>query len=233
MDDRAKVVEKIVKLFELGQSGRGATEHEALLAVQKAQELMARHGIAMGDVEAIKGGSRKRTIKTAEREARTHNHRNWARFDQWLAWAVGKITTTVPSMQQGYKSNTMYFFGDEDDVAIAIALFNILSKEVRRLATAVCGKGWGTSHRCFAEGFAARVMERSREMRGLSKEEQQQWGLIVRDKEALVRAEAATRYRARRNRKSSAAHDGAAYSAGYLKGGSVGLNARHMVTKGE
>ena len=65
MTDREKLINKIKALLELANPARGGTEAEALLAAEKAAELMAKHGIAMADAKSATGEEFETALRAA------------------------------------------------------------------------------------------------------------------------------------------------------------------------
>ncbi len=233
--EKGKLIEKIAKLLALGEGGRGATEAEALLAVSKAKELMARHHIHMADVER-ESQAQSKTKRSREFKSgigkQTRSRPSIPQFEQWIAAAVAELTSTKCFFRRGFKTFDICYFGDEDDAAIATALFPIFQKMAWSLARQACGKGWTPSHRSFAEGFAIAVLDRAREeAKGLTPQETECVALVLRDKNALVEkafADAFPKMRSN-NRKATGRVDYEAYRKGEKKGREVSLAHRNTI----
>lgn len=226
------IIVKIIKLLELGKEGRGATQEEALLALEKAKALMARYQISMAQVDGALLGT-----GTKRREVKLKDVFSWRRrgsmpqFDQWLASAVATITSTRAYIHRDRPYVDLYFLGDEPDCAIAVALFGILTEMRRELMRVCCGSGWSPEHRSFSDGFATAVLHRAKaETKELRKEEAQTLALIVRDKNAIIEQEMRSRRMKHSRSRSTRQYD--SYSDGYRAGSTVNLSARKTIGDG-
>lgn len=162
---RDKLVDKVVKLFRLGDAEKShTTEGELLSAITKARELMALHNISMVEVE----GSLDQTkvdelrIKVKAHSAYTRKGK-FARYDHPIMHAVSILTDTKVYMKNlnGYQS--AMFVGEEIDAHVASELYNVLLPSLRKFTREACGTGWSRYHTDYALGFGARVIERSKE----------------------------------------------------------------------
>lgn len=177
---RKNLVDKIVKLFRLGEhvatdGQKGTTEAEMLLAVTKARQMMIDHAVSMAEIEAAKGGDISQRIDDRIRSYGTYVRvGKLAEYDWQVAHAVGVLTDTrvfrqtgMALSKKGFSGTTgVLFVGDEDDVAVANELFMIWLKDVRRLTRVAYGGGntWGIKHTSYAVGLAFRLKERAGEI---------------------------------------------------------------------
>jgi hypothetical protein len=171
---REDILSKVAKAFALSQD-KGATEGEAMAAVAAVQKLLARHNLAMADVqdfqqaqsekdEARGVGADWEAVKSEIVKPRQH----FAQFESWLQLAVQNLCNVSAIHTRSYDYDRdrrlvrLIFIGEKRDVAIASAIYLELVKTCKRLARKLCGRSrWTPKHRSFAEGFASKVEERS------------------------------------------------------------------------
>lgn len=232
MADKERIIDRIVKLFRLGTADRNNSEAEAAAAVTKARVLMAEHDISMYDVEMKAGQATAKRIEFEinEHTAYTRKIRDLAVYDHAVATAVAVLTSTRPMLYHMHAPDGWYtkmvFVGTTTDAAVASELFIILLQTVRRLARATYGGGntWGKQHTSFALGCAVRLAERAREaVQSMTPANQTSTALIVRGKAEAIQAWFdKIQVRPAQHRKT--AIDDLAYTAGWVRGGSVSLN---------
>ena len=185
---RDKLIDKIVKLFRLGDVSRShTTEGELLSAMSKAKELMAVHNIAMVEVEGQLDETKvnELRIKVKEHSAYTRKGK-FARYDHPIMTAVSILTDTEVylSSKGGYQS--AMFVGEEIDAHVAGELYMVLLPSLRRFTRQACGTGWSAGHTDYALGFGTRVVERAREQVQLNKQQAQSMALVrTKKKDAL------------------------------------------------
>lgn len=178
----SKVMDKIVKLFRLGQEGRGGTEAEMLSAVTKARMLMIQHKISERDVHAALHAKGDTTTKVEINEytAYTRKIKNFARYDEIIAQAVALLTDTSRYVYHMGAFAQMRFIGQPADSVLAAELFMIWLPEVRRITRATWGPDWGKIHTAYAIGFATRLVDRARDaIQTATPTEQQQFALVL------------------------------------------------------
>lgn len=164
-----KILDKILKLFELGGVRANSTEAEMLAAVTKARQLMVQHKISQADVQAAldakTDAAKKIRIDINQYTAYTRKMKNLARYDEILAMAVGELTDTEPILNRKWSDGwyvSMTFIGEQNDIALASALFMIWLPEVRRAARQMFGsQEWKKPHTSYAIGYAARILDRA------------------------------------------------------------------------
>ena len=187
--ERGKLINKVIKLFRLGDASRSnTTEGELLSAMTKARELMALHNIAMVEVEGLLDETKvnELRIKVKEHSAYTRKGK-FAIYDHPIMTAVSVLTDTGVYMNNkgGYQS--CVFVGEETDVHIASELYSILLSSLRKFTRSACGSGWSKYHTDYAIGFGRRVIERSK--KSVEKEKSNQSMALVATKkgEALAK----------------------------------------------
>lgn len=239
VDDR--LLKKIVGLFKLGASGSNSNEAEMMSAITKARELMARHAISEGQVQAAMDAS------TASRQgprivvniytAYTRKISNLARYDEIIAAAVGYLTQTQPLIYRNRDSQrntytTLKFVGEQTDIQIASALFIIFLQTTRREASAAMGRGknmWGKKHTSYAMGFAARVCERARaKVAVFTAQETTALVRIEQDKFSAITLWMAEQTGMKESKRREPALDGAAFAKGYIAGEKLDLGTKGL-----
>jgi len=185
--EREKLINKVVKLFRLGDASRShTTEGELLAAITKARELMALHNIAMVEVEGSLDETKvnELRIKVKEHSAYTRKGK-FARYDHPIMHAVCILTDTKVYLKNDDGHQSCMFVGDETDAHIAGELYLVLLPSLRRFTRIECGSGWSRYHTDYALGFGKRVIERAQA--SVKKEESNQsMALVVTKKnEAL------------------------------------------------
>tara|TARA_R110002020_G_scaffold2230_3_gene10387 strand:+ start:4060 stop:4752 length:693 start_codon:yes stop_codon:yes gene_type:complete len=187
---KAKLINKIVKLFRLGDANRShTTEGELLAAMTKARELMAKHNISMVEVEGRLDESKvnELRIKVSEHKAYTRKGK-FARYDHPIMNAVATLTDTRVYMKSSGEYQSCMFVGDETDAHIAGELYGIMLSSLRKFTRQACGKGWSRYHTDYALGFGVRVSDRAKTEALKSKESSQSVALVVTKKnEALTK----------------------------------------------
>lgn len=175
-----KVIDRISKLLALSRDTRGATEHEAALAAEKAQELMAEYNIELATVEArgqVSGNE-------GQREKKTKAHRTVYKWQHDLMNEIAGVNFCVARRQyrrseknwrqqvfQGYE-----VIGRRANVAATEHTFDYLTQTIERLARTWAEENVdpgrpGTSNlysadACrFREGCADRITHRLRDKR--------------------------------------------------------------------
>ena len=184
---REKLIDKVVKLFRLGDRERShTTEGELLAAVTRAREIMALHNISMVEVEGSLDETKvnELRIKVKEHSAYTRKGK-FASYDHPIMTAVSVLTDTRVYLKTNNGYQSCMFVGEEIDAHIAGELYTVLLPSLRKFTRSECGSGWSKYHTDYALGFGRRVIERAQE--SVKKEESNQsMALVVtKKKEAL------------------------------------------------
>lgn len=146
-----RTIEKIRKLLALAND-KGASEHEAALAAERAQDLMDAHGLEMASLDLTgEGESREKGAATAVGLGRE----TWA-VDLMSAVAES-CYVTVWSNRRGTKLENFTLIGRKSAVVSCEVLYAYLSRTVIRLSRAEEG-----SQRFFRFGCAERIAHRIR-----------------------------------------------------------------------
>lgn len=170
------IKEKIRHLLALAQS---PNEHEALAALLKARELMARHKLTEATLEKANGQAVK-DIKT--------NITFSKRRDPWIASLSSVICKSYcckgyRTHIKGRQTQTVGFIGLENDVEICTTVFryavDCVYAEIKRIKIENEGRPRsyvGTLCDSYGYGFAAGVFEAFNRQQQENKEE---WGLVL------------------------------------------------------
>lgn len=146
-----RTIDKIRKLLALAND-KGASEHEAALAAERAQDLMDAHGLEMASLDLTgEGESREKGAATAVGLGRE----TWA-VDLMSAVAESCYVTAW-SNRRGNKLENFTLIGRKSAVVSCEVLYAYLSRTVIRLSRAELG-----SQRFFRFGCAERIAHRIR-----------------------------------------------------------------------
>lgn len=163
-----KVVDRIKKLLSLGDKQKNSNENEAMLALERAHAMMREHGIQMAELTAEDDEIEINIVRWSDEER--------SQYDTWVSIMASATAELFGCQNILFKSNAanryrvrMCFVGEENDIELAKNVWPWLVKCCRRSATATLGSGWTSSHRSFAEAFAARIYTRSKEIAEQSK----------------------------------------------------------------
>lgn len=129
-----KIIEKIRKTLNLANNN--SNEHEAKLAILKAQEIMAQYNITMKDVELRKEIEKKNAIEMDATEAS-------GRTPWWvksLAPVIADNFKCHPYISKGYGTTKIVFIGLEEDVAIAVEVYKYAIEAIYKYATSYIQK---------------------------------------------------------------------------------------------
>lgn len=202
-DEKKRFVEKVLKLFALGDSGKtvvgtttNTSETEMEAAVGRARQMMLDHNITEADLKAHSEKGQKVAHVIHNAVAWTLKRKSFAKYDNGIAYAVDAICDTRNYVQTHIEKGRWYvsrrFLGTETDVAVATRLFMVLMNEMHSMARRRFGPGWSSSHSNYAIGLAVRVMQRAQAAKAdhLLPARQQTLALVLRDKKAAVDQEA-------------------------------------------
>jgi hypothetical protein len=127
------------------------------------------------------------------------------------------------------------FFGEEDDVAIAVGLYGVLLSSARRLARQYYGSNWTPMHRNFMEGFGVAIMQRAKaaKVQGLSPEEGQCYALVCVNKQNWLTQQVSTLGLIPDKPKFAGEFNGMAYVIGMAEGNRADMEFKHRLTAQE
>ncbi len=166
--DVNKIAVLINKLLALSKDG-GATEAEASLAAEKAQELMTAHNLSFAHIEAAGGQSG----DEGQRVKGGVDHRQSYKWQRTLMSALAELNFCYCKEQYKYHRHITSFdgyqlIGRAANVASTRVMFDYLLQSIDRLAKAEVqdpGQYFTRYAHSFKEGCADRVIDRLRERR--------------------------------------------------------------------
>lgn len=171
-----KIVEKIQKLLALSKS---SNENEAQLSLLKAQELLVKHKLSLKEVKEFKINNSSIKEKIS---AITFTKAKWKAL---LASVIAENFGCYFYLMT-YQTNTIVFFGREEDTTICNIVLeyaiDCIRSKVNKLRYMHTQRGYSTKgiENDFALGFIAGLQKRFEEQKHKNKE----WGLVlVKDKE--------------------------------------------------
>lgn len=235
--DKTDILRRIALLFTFGSDKRNHSEHESLLAITRARELMLKHQVQEWEVQQTLNRRAEKTkseaVVVGVHRAYVRKMTNFAKYDENVALCVQYLTSTraVIKHSRGMDGShyvAMEFAGAEGDVAVACHLFMILLKEVRARAADTYGRGknvWGKKHTSYALGFSARMIERAKAQLPTDAVHGESLALMLRDKSAAL-ADFMQRYAPRINKRKSSDIDPFAYLHGHADGADISLEKK-------
>ena len=223
-----KIIDKIRKLMALAGS---PNEHEALLAMEKAQQLIAEHKIAMHEVLKEQGTNNDpgakidQVVLTVTRGAKRMIWWRWVVID-----ALCTSLNCKPTIHQGIGFKAL---GRLNDLVMLDEMLTWICVQVERLAkeSGYSGKNGQDS---FKKGCARTIAERLTANLKKLETTHEQYGALMVIENALVEAEFAKRYPKTTIYKggNSGISSSSAYRSGKAAGHNVSLTAGKKLTHG-
>lgn len=190
--EKTRIIDRIIKLFNLGDAGRNDNEAETMAAVTRAKQLMAEHNIAMAEVAQATSHTHAEQIRVAieECDAYTIKWSRFATYDNYIAFAVDEICATKNFLRRTRNYTGTFisrrFVGDAVDAAVAAKLFMILLTDMRKAARRRYGSGWSLTHTSYCDGYSSRVWERAQHAPQLTEAQTQCVALVLHRKEEAI-----------------------------------------------
>jgi hypothetical protein len=196
--DREKLLNKIQALLNKADTGRGASEAEAQAFLAKAQELMAKHGIEEMDLAMLDDGTMPAFDIGHDGYDTGHVRRNADIYvSRVLRKAFGVDIVFSEYRENGSSKNKcrMVIMGDKLDRDIARMVAPMIYETMMRgyhSWVKLEGMGYSVGHeRDYCQGVSDGYLQASDEgkdhaMAQLSKEQKEQFGLIIANKEGLI-----------------------------------------------
>lgn len=150
------IIEKIRKLLALAE--RAGTEHEALVAMEKAQALLVEHGLSISEVHKDE----------VDFESVTQQYEWNASWIKYVAVGVAKLYLChVYCVGNGTNSFSLVFSGSPVNIQTATYVMDVvvstgkrLAREYGRQARIVNGDNAVSASNSFKKGFAMRIQGR-------------------------------------------------------------------------
>lgn len=161
---REVIANKIRSLLALSKNA-AATEHEAMLAAQRASEMMTKYAIATADLQVTSGGKIEEKWGLRRRPFPDAKH-----VVRYALLSIGRMTDCIPTWDTGGGKNDLVYFGTKMDTEVAHWLVGMLRDAIDRDTAAyvesVKGKVHGKTARVsFSQGMVARLCERLEELK--------------------------------------------------------------------
>ncbi|MCK9587728.1 MAG: DUF2786 domain-containing protein [Terrimicrobiaceae bacterium] len=233
---KESVLHKIRSLFKMADPANGASQNEMEIAMQKAKELMVRHGL-----EQMQVGEVSEKAGPSVLHERFNTGRKKRDEDRWIPAVLkqvfevdilfSKVWDAAAGVAGGYR-HIYVFVGMPEDVEMAKLILPIIYGAMSRGLNAhlkARGITWNTTvansfFRGVADGFIkASVHGHHAAMKAFKKEEQDRFAIVLANKKDAI-----TRYQKEkmtvtpgRKSQSSARHDAAAFQDGFNKGASI------------
>jgi len=132
--EKDKILDKVKKTLNLAMNNNN--EHEAKLAMLKAQEIMAKYNLSMKDVEARSEIEKKVAV---EKDATDPSGRTpW--WYKTLSVIIAKNFKCHPYIAPSRGKTKIVFIGLEEDLAISIEVFKYAVEFINKYATAYIQK---------------------------------------------------------------------------------------------
>lgn len=160
-----KVITKIQKLLALSKS---PNEHEAALALAKAQELLDRENLSLSEVEGVSTSD----IETFLMDSKSR----FPYWEQFLFTSLAKVSSCHPYSESRQRRIHLWVVGYKQDIEVFGYFLNFLKKTIsvlcdkaisnERDAAKVWGRGEAFRYRnSFSVGVVTRVCERVNQIR--------------------------------------------------------------------
>lgn len=174
----SKIIEKIQKLLSLSES---SNEHEAKLAMLKAQKLLTKYKLSLREVKEYK------SYNSIIREKRSNISFRTAKWKAHLAKLIADNFGCYIYYKTRY-SHTITFFGREEDVVVCNIVLeyavDCIDNSIKKLQYQY--RRNGLSVRGLANDYAIGFIEGLREQFDEQKKANQEWGIILaKDKEVM------------------------------------------------
>lgn len=224
---RAAIIARAQKLRAM-TTERGASEAEALAAIQALSRLVAEYNLSASELE-IRADA-KHCIKDALVSVRSAEG-SWSK----LGIGIEKLYGTICWLEEeqgdflglGFeiKSISIWYYGFPADVAGSITTLTLCSIAVDQALAEMPKRSGAAKRKSFELGMCDRLRERIREMRSRQTGPVQAPGQLVLLKDKLVREEFGKLGIALHRAPSrDVARDQAAYAAGQARGGQVAID---------
>ena len=228
MSAPANILDLVQKLLRLADTSRGATEHEAEAALAKAEELMTRHKIDSAMLRMLDGSEdlpgidvKKKVINLPKTISRA----------EILIFSILQSHFNVRIvLPRRSLTNSVHIIGASEDVEFAIYVFHFLQETFIRCWNEFKGTtsfpDRKSYYRGLHDGIKTAIIEgKTRAEAAATREERDQYQIVMADTDAAVERFMAAEYgeiRIRRNRKSRV--DPESYHAGKVEGGNIKIN---------
>ncbi len=225
-EQRKKIRDRIKRLLSMTVEN-GASEAEALVAAQKASDLMAEHNLSFRSVAEIEaeeyGGDKRDWFRGSKGFSRSAP----VPFTRWCLFGISELC----GVEHCYNTHTgrLEFFGAEQDTEAAHYLEEIIRRamdrewqDFKRLRGH--GRGRSSFYHAMASRIASRLLQMSKDQRQKTEAGQNGTNLVVLKNALLQRRFADAHPRLREGNFNPTLNDAAAFVAGRDAGDRAQLN---------
>jgi len=220
------VIEKLQKILNLAQAGRGATQGEMEAAMARAKEIALKHNIELSSVTPnADNGKNKETITIDKHTLRVRSQTQ-QKYHRWI-FAVLKECFGIRVITGG---STIWFVGESVDVLICTQLFpwleDVFYSTYNKAANAgIVQRNAAGKNGIYSGLYLGLVAANKREEAKLTKEEMGCMALVLVKKEDLIKAKVEEEFPTLRTPKARSLEiSGRGQAHGYTKGKSIRLN---------
>lgn len=181
-----EIVDRIRKCLALA-NGRNATPGEMEAAMGKAKEIAMRYNIEIASINMNEGKSAGSSL-TIDKGAVKIRSKRPQQYHRWIYSTLMEVF----SIRVITHGSSAYFIGEASDVAISQELFpwleDVFWSTFYKAAKAGILEQYNSAHRngCYQGLYIGIIRVNKREEEKLNEKDKQCWGLIVRDKSALI-----------------------------------------------
>jgi hypothetical protein len=213
---RQEILDKIKKLFALGDSSRNPNEGEVKTALAMAQKLMTENNLSLSEIDFEE--------KNKERiaEEKTNMKQTISFWERKLAYMVAVLFDCEAIINNGYyRSRGWIFLGIEEEAKLAKECYEYLNNNLRLLANFM------SKHKLqFYEGITDRLQERiNEEIRLRTPKETSKCTAIICLKNKLIETYKETKMKLTNEpyKRPIIDMNSEDYTKGYIAGGSLDL----------
>ena len=228
MSATSDILDKIQKLLRLADQSRGATEHEAKVALAKAEELMTRHKIDSAMLRMARGSEDIPGIAVKKEVIDLPKTLNPA--DMLILSLLQQHFNVRVILMKNRSKTPVDIIGTWEDVQFATYVFHFLRQTFFRcyneFKVIVPDPDRKSYYRGLHDGLRAAIIDGKRKAEATaSTRERSQYEIVLVDTSAAIERYVTEQYgklRTRRSRNSRV--DSESYQAGKAKGGTIRIN---------
>ncbi len=226
---REKLMRVLEALFAKADPTRGGSEAECKAAIEKAHELMTKHGIEEAEL------GKKPDATQIVCHQHKHPHEEKARYRN--IYHVLKTMTGIKCVRSWYylgndKCYMMLLFGLQADIDMALFLFDPIDRMMHRMPGVRAKEQGVPNDRAFRnayyDGAMKGILEANHKVEEKVKSEctpaaQQSWSLVVAKKDELITLHIQATMKTKPGRASLRGMSGDGHAAGYRDGKNLSL----------
>lgn len=166
-----KIIDRIIKMLRLAEKGSGATEHEALVAATKAQEMLQEYGLSMAEIEASGG----KVADDGKREKTTIKRSSMYKWQRELMEMLAETNFCMHRIHEEYDPETRRRSKRHQLIGRTVnVMYDYLVTTMKRLVSEAGHAPGNHSERDYhfwLEGCSERLCERLKDKAKKAKEE--------------------------------------------------------------